>query len=151
MWSRFTLSSVFAATVSQLVFLISYGFGALPLVASISAFVAGAVPNYLVNRRWTWQRRGRAGLRELLPYTMIVLGTFGIAALVTTVADSWADSLLVPHFWQVLLVGGAYLGTYGVMFVIKFQLFDRLVWARRPAAPPAQSSADRPEPARQAA
>ena len=45
-----------------------------------------------------------------------------------TAADAFLHSRIESHFWQVVLVGIAFLGTYGVMFVIKFFLFDRLIF-----------------------
>lgn len=131
-FGRYTAASIVAAILSELAFLASYGLGAIPLVASIIAWFAGAVPNYLLNRRWAWQRDGKADLRrELLPYAAIVVVTAGTAAVVTTVADALVRDWVDSHTWQVLLVGAAFLATYGVMFLLKFVLFDRYVFTAR--------------------
>lgn len=127
---RYAASSVIAGVISELAFLASYALGALPVVASGIAFVAGAVPNYLMNRYWAWQRRGRANpTREVLPYVAIIVVTALIAAGVTTLADAWLQDRIDSHLWQVLAVGAAFLATYGFMFVLKFVLFDRYVFA----------------------
>lgn len=126
---RYAASSVIAGLISEGVFLASYGLGALPSVASVIAFVAGAVPNYLMNRYWAWQQKDkvRPG-RELLPYLIIIVVTALLASLITTAADAFLHERIASHFWQVVLVGIAFLGTYGVMFVVKFFLFDRLIF-----------------------
>lgn len=126
---RYAWSSVIAGVISEVVFLVSFGLGALPSVASVIAFVAGAVPNYLMNRYWAWRQtdRIRAG-RELLPYIVIIVATAALASVITTAADAWLHDRVASHVWQVLLVGIAFLGTYGVMFVIKFFLFDRFIF-----------------------
>jgi putative flippase GtrA len=130
LWGRYTAASVIAGVISELAFLAAYGLGALPMIASVFAFIAGAVPNYLLNRYWAWQRRGRADrTRELLPYVVIVTVTAVTAAAVTTVADAWLRDRIESHIWQVLLVGAVFLATYGIMFVLKFVLFNRYVFA----------------------
>lgn len=139
---RYAGSSVISGVISEGVFLASFGLGALPSVASVIAFVAGAVPNYLMNRYWAWQQndRIRAG-RELLPYIVIIVVTALLASVITTAADAWLHDRVSSQFWQVVLVGIAFLGTYGVMFVIKFFLFDRFIFTgSRPGRTPATRS-----------
>ena len=76
LWARYTGASVVAGIISEVVFVVTYWFAAAPLAASLLAFVAGAVPNYLMNRYWAWQRRGRPDrTREILPYAVIVVVT----------------------------------------------------------------------------
>ena len=137
LWVRYTGSSVIAGVISEAVFVVAYWFGAVPLVASLLAFVAGAVPNYLMNRYWAWQRRGRPDrTREVLPYVVIVVVTALTAILVTTAADRWVRDHVAAHALQVTLVGAAFLATYGAMFVLKFVLFDRFIFVERAAGTP---------------
>lgn len=129
LWGRYAAGSVVAGVISQTVFLACYALGAPPAAASLTAFVAGAVPSYLLNRQWAWRRQGRADLRrEVAPYAAIVIGTALTAAAVTTAAGAWVHATVDGRGWQVALVGAAFLGTYGVLFVLKFGLFDRLVF-----------------------
>ncbi|MGH3877813.1 MAG: GtrA family protein [Actinophytocola sp.] len=129
LWGRYTAASVIAGVISELVFLVAYWFEAAPVVASVVAFVAGAVPNYLMNRRWAWRRTGTPHpVRETLPYAVIIVSTALVAILATTLADRWVVEHVGSHGWQVVLVGAAFLGTYGVMFVLKFVLFDKLIF-----------------------
>jgi putative flippase GtrA len=124
------------------VFVVAYWFGAVPLVASLLAFVAGAVPNYLMNRYWAWQRRGRPDrVSEVLPYAMIVVVTALTAILVTTAADRWVRDHVTAHPVQVILVGASFLATYGTMFILKFMLFDRFIFVDRAARTPDTTSA----------
>jgi putative flippase GtrA len=130
LWFRYTAGSIVAGVISQAVFVVCYALGSLPAVASITAFVAGAVPNYLLNRRWAWRNSGRADVvRETLPYAVIVVATALAAAAVTSVADAWVRTSVDDRGWQIALVAAAFLATYGAMFVLKFVLFDRLVFA----------------------
>ncbi|TCC43406.1 GtrA family protein [Kribbella sindirgiensis] len=129
LWAKYSASSVIATVVSQVAFALCYWFGTAAIVASLVAWVSGVVPNYVLNRRWTWGRSG-----QKLPYTIIVVGSAIIAAVVTSVTDHLVQPL-ESHLWKTALVTGSYLGTYAVLFIVKFVLFDRLVFARTGAAP----------------
>ncbi|MFG1819048.1 GtrA family protein [Kribbella sp. NPDC049174] len=137
LWAKYSAASVVATVVSQIAFALCYWFGTAPLVATLVAFVSGTTPSYLMNRRWTWGHTGRPG-RELLPYAIIAVTSAVIAAVVTTLTDRWSESWVDSHAWQTVLVSGSYLGTYGVLFILKFVLFDRYVFAKKPS----QSSED---------
>ncbi len=142
LWGRYTGASVVAGIISEVVFVVTYWFAGVPLVASLLAFVAGAVPNYLMNRYWAWQRRGRPDrTREVLPYAVIVLVTALTAILVTTAADRWVRDHVTAHPMQVILVGIAFLATYATMFVLKFVLFDRFIFVDRAGRTPDTTSA----------
>jgi putative flippase GtrA len=142
LWSRYTGASVVAGIISEVVFVVTYWFAAVPLVASLLAFVAGAVPNYLMNRYWAWRRRGRPdATREVIPYAVIVVITALTAIFVTTAADRWVRDHVATHAVQVTLVGAAFLATYGTMFVLKFVLFDRFIFADRASRTPDTTSA----------
>ncbi|MDX2972317.1 GtrA family protein [Kribbella solani] len=124
LWARYSASSVVATVVSQVAFALCYWFGTPALVATLVAWIAGAVPNYVLNRRWTWGRGG-----QKLPYTIIVIGSAATAALVTSLTDHFVQPL-ESHAWKTVLVSGSYLATYAVLFIVKFWLFDRLVFAK---------------------
>lgn len=131
--SRFAAASAVATGISQVVFLLSYSLGAAPTAATIAAWLAGAVPNFALNRR-TWGDRGRDGLRgQLLRYGAISVGTAVLAGLATGWAEDVATATFPgTHPARVAIVWGAFLGTYAVMFVVKFVLTDRLVFTARP-------------------
>ncbi|MGC4112031.1 MAG: GtrA family protein [Nocardioides sp.] len=136
---RYGTGSVVATVCSQATFLVLYGpVGASTTVASILAWWAGAIPNYWINRRWTWGRRGRPSLRrELLPYASIVLGTLVLAILATSAVAHLLDGTSVAHGTRTFLVSGTYFMVYVVMFVFRFVLFDRLFAAKTAThAPP---------------
>ncbi|MDQ6841129.1 MAG: GtrA family protein, partial [Actinomycetota bacterium] len=64
--TRFAISSVFAAATSAVVFPILYVLGASTTACSVVAFFAGAIPNWTLNRRWTWKVQGRVAFgREI--------------------------------------------------------------------------------------
>lgn len=137
-FTRYTAGSAVAAVTSQLVFVLVYGLFALagPRGATALAFLAGFLPNYYLNRRWTWGRRGRvAVVRELVPYAAVVVAGVGIAAVATSLAEEWVLRLGVSRPVQVTVVTLAFVVAQGVLFVGKFVIFDRVLFADRSGAP----------------
>jgi putative flippase GtrA len=126
--STYTAGSVVAAVCSEVALVACYGLlGLAPAVSSTIAWVAGAVPNYWLNRTWTWQRRGRPSLRhEVLPYVAIILATLLLAAVVTRGVDAWLRDLDVSGTVRTGAVAGAFLGVYVIMFIVRYLLLDRL-------------------------
>jgi putative flippase GtrA len=126
--TTYTTGSVVAAVCSEVVLVACYGIlGLAPAASSTIAWVAGAVPNYWLNRTWTWQRRGRPSLRhEVLPYVVIILATLLLAAVVTAGVDAWLRGLDISGTVRTSAVAGAFLGVYVIMFVVRYLLLDRL-------------------------
>jgi putative flippase GtrA len=125
---RFGASSVVATVCSVVTFLLLYGLvGTSSTVASVFAWLAGAIPNYWINRTWTWGHRGRPSLsRELIPYAAIVFGTLGLAIAATAIGDAVLRDTGVSDATRTGLVTGVYLMVYVVMFLVRFFLFDRM-------------------------
>lgn len=125
---RYAGGSVVATVCSQLTFLLLYGvLDVAAGVTSVVAWFAGAVPNYWLNRAWTWQRTGRPSLRgELLPYAAIILGTLLLAVVTTEAVDRLLRGADVESGTRVALVTASFLGVYVVMFGVRFFLLDRL-------------------------
>lgn len=134
---RYAAGSLVATGCSEVVLIAGYGLLRLgPQAASLVAWVAGAVPNYLLNRRWAWREREQPPvLRELLPYWVITLGTAALAIAATTAADGLVRHAVSDRGERSFLLGVVYLAAYGFVFVIKFALFDGWVFASRRSAP----------------
>jgi putative flippase GtrA len=141
---RYTGSSAISTLASQLTLTGLYWLGGMSATAAgVLAFVAGAVPNYLLNRYWTWRRTGRPPVRgELLPYAAVVIGNGLVAVALTSAMGTLVEPMVHARSVQALLLAVTYQSSYVVMFVVKFTMLDRLVF-RRGAAPS-------PEPTRSA-
>lgn len=126
---RFAAASAVATLSSQLVFVVAYAVGSAPVPATVLAWLAGAVPNFLINRR-TWGSRGSTALRgELLRFAIVSITTAVLAAMATRYTETLALRLFEDsRSAQVALVWGAFFGTYLIMFILKFFLMDRVVF-----------------------
>jgi putative flippase GtrA len=132
-WAKYAAGSVVATVLSQIAFTVAYGVcDASAAVASVVAFVVGAVPNYLLNRAWAWNDRDVKSKRTaVFGYLLVIAVTNLLAIGMTSLADAWVHTHVSSHGVRTLLVDVAYLFSYGVMFVVKFLLFDGVVFNRR--------------------
>jgi putative flippase GtrA len=129
-FGRYTLGSVVAVVTSEVAFVACYGSGLLgTTAASAVAFVAGAIPNYVLNRSWAFGRRGRVRVgREVVLYAVVSLISFGASAVATGWANHWAPHVTADHTVRTALVAGAYLATYGVLFLLKFAVMQKVIF-----------------------
>ncbi|HKN95562.1 MAG TPA: GtrA family protein [Pseudonocardiaceae bacterium] len=127
-FSKFTASSVLSTLLSQVTLTGLYGWEhTSATIASLVAFVVGAIPNFLINWKWTWRRNGRpALLRELLPYVVIIVAGGLAATGLTTLTDHVIAPLLTNHAWRTVLLDVVYLASYAVLFVVKFALLNKV-------------------------
>ncbi|WP_167166387.1 GtrA family protein [Saccharomonospora amisosensis] len=127
---RAATSSIVATSISQVTLIGLLWWGATPSLASAVAFVAGAIPNYFLARSWAWGRKGKPQVaRELMPY-FAVIGAAGLASVgLTTVAGWITEPLRISGFVRIIVLDAAFLASYSLVFILKFALLDRLVFA----------------------
>jgi putative flippase GtrA len=126
----YSAGSVVAVVISEACFAAAYGWGhSGTTLASAAGFVGGAVPNYILNRRWAWRdRRGRNRRHEILLYTVVAVASFLASAVATHWAEIAARHLTAVRGWQVVLIAAAYLGVSGVFFAVKFVIYETVVF-----------------------
>lgn len=130
LFARFTAGAAVATGCSQVVFLLVYGvFQAGATLAGALAFLAGAVLNFLINRWWTWGRRGRMRLGgELAPYLGVIAFNGLLAVGLTTGVEPLVTLLIEHRGVRAVVLGIVFGGSYVLLFVVKFLLLDRLVF-----------------------
>ena len=134
-FSKFTAGSVFATLLSQITLTGLYGWAhTSATVASLVAFVVGAIPNFVINWKWTWRRSGKPALmRELVPYIAIIVGGGLAATGLTTLTDHVLAPLVTDRAWRTVTLDVAYLASYAILFVVKFALLDKVFGVGRKA------------------
>jgi putative flippase GtrA len=101
--------------------------------SAIIAFFAGAIPNWVLNRRWAWQQRGREGVaRETSLYVMVSIISLVTSTAVTKLAATQADH--VSHLTKDFLVTGSYTFSIVVLTGLKYLAYDKLVFVDRSGA-----------------
>jgi putative flippase GtrA len=130
--TKFAISSVVAAITSAVVFPVLYVLGASTTACTIVAFFAGAIPNWTLNRRWTWKVEGRVAFgREILAYLVISASTLLALSLATGWTDRQVQSIPAHHGIRVLLVTGSYFVVLAVLYGIRFFLYEHWIFSGR--------------------
>jgi len=131
---KFGAVSAVAVAVSQTTLLVTFGilhWDARP--SNLTAFVLSTIPSFELNRRWTWRRGGRTHVRrELIPFWVLAFVGLLVSDLATNFAASASEDL-TTRTAQTLVVMGASLATYGMLWLVKFALLDHLVFHDRDA------------------
>ncbi len=131
---RYIMVSLVSVVVAHTVLILC--FGVLTWSARVSnlvAFVAGAVPGYTLNRRWTWGRTDRSRLlAEVGPYWVLSATGLAVSTWAVGAAEGVARQLSDSRAAQTLIVLAAAVATTGVLWIIKYVAFDRLVFGRAP-------------------
>ncbi len=123
--ARFAISSAVAAATSAVVFPILYVLGASTTACSVAAFAAGAIPNWTLNRRWTWKVEGRVAFgREILAYIAVSATTLLALSLVTGWTHDQVQGIPAGHGLRVLLVTGSYFGVLAVLYGLRYFLYE---------------------------
>ena len=122
--ARFAIASVVAATTSAIVFAVLYVMGLSTTVCSITAFVAGAIPNWTMNRKWTWKVEGRVAFgREIVAYVIVSAST------------GWThrhvQGIPAGHGLRVILVTGSYFAVLALLYAFRFFLYERWIFSGR--------------------
>jgi putative flippase GtrA len=133
---RYGVGSAVASAVSAITLaLVYHAIGTGPQVASLTAFIAGALVNFLLYRFWAWRatltpdaERPRRFAGDVLKYSAVAVTTALVALGTTTLADHYARAHHLADGDRTLLVEGSYFGAFAVMFVAKFVVLDRFVF-----------------------
>ncbi len=132
---RFGLVSLALMPVTlALLYLLHSVVGWQPWQANLLAVSIGALPAYLVNRYWVWNRSGRSRLwGEMVPFWVMTLVGAAASTAAVEAAGRWDNSGLLV---------AVNLATYAVLWLIKFFFLDRVLWPSRPAPTQVRPTAD---------
>ncbi len=130
--TRYSLGSGVALLTSIVTFAWLNAAGVGTTLCSVLAFAAGAVPNWILNRRWTWQVQGQVSvLREVVGYLVISLLALAASSLATGYAQGHAHEITGSPGGKVALVTAAYVAVQAALFAVKFVAYERWVFVGR--------------------
>ena len=127
---RYAGTSVASTVTSELVLLALFGFHrASAAQSAVAATAVGRLLSYLLSRYWIWADADRSHpARQMTLYWVITLLGLGIS--------TWATSEVAAHTvgagtLRTGLVGVVYLATYVALWVVKFGLYQKLLFRPR--------------------
>ena len=126
---RYTMASVISTIVSFGTLGVVYGLAPVgsEVPDTVLANIAGIFPSYYLNRYWAWGKSGKSHLwREVVPFWAMSLAGMVLSIFAAGEARDLGISLHLHHFGRTLLLMGANVLAFGVLWVLKFILFNRL-------------------------
>lgn len=128
---RYSAVSIISLVLSEAL-LVSFN-GGLGWGAAISSTVAtglATVPAYFLTRQWVWNRGGRSHLwREVAPFWAIAIVSWAFATIAVSFAEDRAKEAHLRGASSVAIVAAAYVLAYGISWVGRFALFNKVLFA----------------------
>ena len=127
---KFGAVSAINVMVGQVLLYVAQVWGGMqPVAANAFAVSLGTIPAYILSRYWVWEKRGKNRfMREMLPFWILALAGFAAS----TGAIWYVDNRWDPH---PLVINLTSLAAYGVVWVVKFVILDRVLFKAEEAAP----------------
>jgi putative flippase GtrA len=131
--TRYTIGSLVAFATSAIVLPLLYVLGFSTTVCATGAFVAGAIPNWVLNRRWAWAVQGKVNFwRQIVAY----IGISVVQLVATSLTTAWANHHLVQGIQpgnglRALVIDISYLLVFVVFFVGKFAVYEFWIFSDR--------------------
>jgi putative flippase GtrA len=132
---RYTMVSVISVIVAQVILFVSFGLMHPVLhwtakTCNIVAVTISGLPSYYLNRKWAWGKSGRSHFwREVAPFwTLAFIGL----AFSTWAVDFAKSNVHGSHLKVAFLVNAASSGAFGVLWVGKFILFNKVMFVHHP-------------------
>jgi putative flippase GtrA len=126
---RYTTVSAISALTSLVILAVVYGVLRLwtEVISTLFANVMAGIPSYFLNRKWVWGKGGRSHLwREVLPFWVMSFTGIGFALFTASLAHNFADAHHLHHLARTVLVVGANVAAFGILWVLKFLILNRL-------------------------
>jgi putative flippase GtrA len=132
---RYSLVSVISVAVSQVVLFLAQSFWSAR-TSNVIAVCVSAVPSYYLNRAWAWGKTGRSHFRkEILPFWSLALLGLVFSTWAAGFAESNAHHVTSSALGARLVVNAAALTAFGILWIGKFMIFNKVLFATRPEPP----------------
>jgi putative flippase GtrA len=126
---RYTMVSIISAITSLVILTIVFGVLRLwgEVVSTLFANIMAGIPSYYLNRRWVWGKGGKSHIwRELVPFWVMSITGIGFALYTAYLAGHFADEHHLQHLARTVLVVGANIAAFGILWILKFLILNRL-------------------------
>ena len=135
---RYSAVSVISLFLSEaLLVLFSGAIGWSAAASSTAATGLATIPAYYMNRQWVWSRNGRSHFwREVAPFWVLAIVGWAFATGSVALAEHVASHHSASRDLRVLIIAVTYVASYGVLWVGKFILFNKVIFVHRPEARP---------------
>jgi putative flippase GtrA len=131
---RYSAVSVISVAVNLV--LLAFTFGVLrwsARTANVFAVCVSAIPSYYLNRSWAWGKGGRSHVfKEVVPFwTMALIGLI-FSTWAASFANSHASQITDSHLLKTVMVVGANLAAFGLLWIGKFIIMNKWMFVHHP-------------------
>ena len=129
---KYSAVSVISVAINLVLLVFAFGvLGWSAAPANIFAVGISAIPSYYLNRAWAWGKRGRSHwLKEVIPFWALAFLGWVISTLAVAVVESHVHGL--HHAVQSIVLQLTTIGAFGVLWVVKFVIFNELMFKHHP-------------------
>ncbi|HEX3617348.1 MAG TPA: GtrA family protein [Solirubrobacteraceae bacterium] len=128
--TKYALSSVIAFGLSEFAFAFCYWLGLGTIGCSVIAFFAAAIPNWIMNRRWAWQQKGRPPAKQTIAYVTVSIVVLVVTSVATKLTNYWVKNNVVNHHGlRILIVTGSFTVVTVILFFAKFAVYEFLIFS----------------------
>ena len=129
--TKYALSSGIAFALSEFSFAFCYFLGFSTTACSVIAFFAAAIPNWIMNRRWAWQQKGRPPAKQTVAYVVVSAVVLIVTSVTTKLTNYWVrhDHVINHHGVRILIVTGSFTVVTVILFFAKFAVYEFLIFS----------------------
>ena len=99
--------------------------------SNIMATAIAAVPSYYLNRAWAWGKTGKSHfMKEVVPFWALAFVGLALSVIAVGYAHHLATTMNLSHMGDVLFVNLASLAAFGILWVGKFFIFNRVLFVQ---------------------
>lgn len=131
---KYTVASAVSVVISQVILFFSFGIFHLwsATTCNFVAVALSAVPSYYMNRAWAWGKTGRSHLiKEIVPFWGLAFLGLILSLWAVSAAEAFALSHHFAHLEVAVLVNAASIAAFGILWVGKFIIFNKVLFASR--------------------
>lgn len=133
---RYLLVSVVNVVFGESILALTFGVLNWPaMLSNLVATAVGTVPGYFLCRRWIWQRNGRSRwVREVATFWGLALVGLALSTLAAGQAELLVTQANLSRFHQTLFVMASTIVAFAIVWIARFFILDRLLFAAPPVA-----------------
>ena len=123
--------SVIAVLTSQIVLVLCHAVIELSAEwSNVIAVAAGTIPSYELNRSWVWGKSSKSHLwKEVVPFWAMSFLGLALSTVFVHLAEDRAQAYSDNRAVQTLIIQGAALAAFGVLWVAKFIILNKVMFA----------------------
>lgn len=131
---RYSMVSVISVCVSTAVLVFCNGvIGWSAWVSNTVATAVATVPSYELNRKWAWGKTGKGHMfKEVIPFWVLSFIGWGFSTICVDLMEHYAKSQHLSHLVRTGAVGVTAIAAFGVLWIVKFIIFNKVLFVHRP-------------------